>query len=197
MGRLDEACAALERSISIKPNYRALNNLATIHYQEGQCRDAADTYEQALLHDDRDYRIWGNLGSAYRKLGEAGLSDACYERAIEKAEQLLAVNEHDPVILMDLAGYLVTRGEYGRVVELVDRALAVAPSDTRVILDAAHIFEITGERDRALEVAARALRLGLRDQLEAVDDLDELILDERYGRLTNELQVAERRQGRT
>jgi tetratricopeptide (TPR) repeat protein len=186
MGRLDEACAALERSTAIKPNYRALNNLATIHYQEGQYREAADTYEQALLYDDRDYRVWGNLGSAYRQLGDTELSDARFNRAIEKAERFLAVNQRDPVILMDLAGYFVTQAEYGRVVELLDRALALAPSDVDVLLDAVHIFEITGERERALEVAARAIEHGLRHRIEGVADLDELILDERYKRLVSE-----------
>lgn len=186
MRRLDEACATLERSIAITPNYRALNNLATIHYHEGQYRDAADTYEQALLHDDRDYRVWGNLGSAYKQIDETELSDARYERAIEKAEQLLMVNRRDPLILTDLAGYLVTRAEYARVVQLLDRALALAPSDVVVLLDAVHILEITGRRDKALEVAARALELGLRDQIEANGDLDELIDDERYRRMVAE-----------
>jgi len=186
MGRMDEACEALERSITIKPNHRAYNNLATIHYQEGQYEDAADMYEKALMHDDRDYRVWGNLASSYRQLDRQELADARYRKAIEKAERLLTVNPRDPALLTNLAGYYVTQAEYSRVVELLDRALAIAPSDTRVILDAVHIFEITGERERALDVAARAIEQGLRDRIEAVDDLNELILDGRYQRMIAE-----------
>jgi tetratricopeptide (TPR) repeat protein len=180
MGRLDEACAESERSLAIKPNWRALNNLAAFHYSQGNYADAAEMFERALLHDDRDYQIWGNLGSAYRKLGETELSDARYRQAIEKAERLLTVNRRDAGVLTDLAGYYVARADYGRAVQLLDRGLALAPSDTRVVMDAVHIFEIAGEREKALEAAARALKLGLRERIEAVDDLDELIVDERY-----------------
>jgi hypothetical protein len=73
-----------------------------------------------------------------------------------------------------------------RSVELLDRALVLAPTDTRVILDAIHIFEITGERNKAPEVAARAIELGLREQIQAVDDLEELILDRRYKQMITE-----------
>jgi hypothetical protein len=55
-----------------------------------------------------------------------------------------------------------------------------------VILDAIHIFEITGERNKAPEVAARAIELGLREQIQAVDDLEELILDRRYKQMITE-----------
>ena len=186
MGRIDDACAALEKSIAIKPNHRAYNNLATIHYGEKQYEDAAAMYEKALMYDDRDYRVWGNLAYSYSKLGKQELADACYERAIEKAERFLTVNPRDPAVLTNLAGYYVPQAEYRRVVKLLDRALLLAPSDARVLLNAVHIFEIIGERGRALEVAALALEHGLRDRLEAVDDLDELIQDERYRRLIDE-----------
>jgi tetratricopeptide (TPR) repeat protein len=186
MGRLDEACAASEKSLAIRPNGRALNNLAAFHYQQGNYADAAEMFERALLHDDRDYRIWGNLGSAYRQLGEADLSDARYKTAIGKAERFLTVNRRDPAILTKLAGYYVTQGQYGRVVELLDRALVMAPSDVDVLMTAVHVFEITGERERALEAAARALEHGLQARIEREPDLDELILDERYRRLIEE-----------
>lgn len=187
MGRVDEACAACEKSLAIKPNKRALNNLAIIYYKEGKFADAAEMLERTLLHDDRDYRVWGNLGGAYRKLGELERSDACYERAIEMAERFLTVNRRDAAILTNLAGYYVPQAEYGRAVELLDRAVTLAPSDTRVLLAAIHTYEIAGERKKALYAGDRALRLGLREQIESIDDLDELIRDPRYRRMLDEL----------
>jgi serine/threonine-protein kinase len=187
MERLDDACAACEKSVAIKPNFRAYNNLGVFYYEKGEYADAAAMFERALLYDDRDYRVWGNLANAYRQLGRTESADAAYEVAIEKAERYLAVNQRDPAILTHLAGYYMTQGEYERTVELLDRAIALAPSEVPILKHAIRVYEMMGLRYSALDVARRLLEPGFRPWIEADPDLQELILDERYKRMVDEI----------
>jgi tetratricopeptide (TPR) repeat protein/TolB-like protein len=188
MGRLDDACWACEKSLAITPNFRAYNNLGAFHYKKREYADAAAMFELALLYDDRDYRVWGNLADAYRQLGKTELSEDRYRVAIEKAERFRTVNERDPAIVTHLAGYYMTQAEFGRTEQLLDSAIALAPSDVPVLKDAIRVYEMLGLRRKALDVASLLLELGFREWIEADSDLQELILDERYKRMVDEMQ---------
>lgn len=187
MGRFDDACRACEKSVAIKPNFRAYNNLGAFHYKKREYADAAAMFEHALLFDSRDYRVWGNLAGAYRQLGKTELADAAYGTAIEKAERYLRINQRDPAVLTHLAGYYMARADYGRTEELLDRAIELAPSDVPVLRHAIRVYEMMGRRRRAIGVARRLLELGSQEWIEADPDLQELILDERYQRMVDEI----------
>lgn len=74
-GRLDEARASFERSIAVDPqHYRALTNLGNVALEEQRTDDAIAFYQQALKVNDNFANAHHNLGVAYRRKGQLGLS---------------------------------------------------------------------------------------------------------------------------
>ncbi|MBM4119129.1 tetratricopeptide repeat protein, partial [bacterium] len=70
-GRLDLARPALERSLAIKPNYRAYTNLAAVDYREGKYEQAVTRLRAALAIHEHDYRVWGNLAATLMRLPDS------------------------------------------------------------------------------------------------------------------------------
>jgi serine/threonine-protein kinase len=113
-GRRDEARGMFERSLALKPSYAAYSNLGTIAFGLGNWGEAVALYEHALALDDRDYQVWGNLGSAAHWLGGALQRErSAFSRAIALAERGLEVNPKDTEVLADIASYRAMLGEAG------------------------------------------------------------------------------------
>jgi tetratricopeptide (TPR) repeat protein len=159
--------------------------LGTLYFYEARYKEAAQMYEKALQINDRDYRVWGNLGSAYHRIrGEEKKTQSAYRRAAEIAEALRRVNAPDAHLLADLSEYHLKLGEKQNGLRLLGQALRLAPGDTRVLVRAADIFEGSGQRDQALRCLDKALKLGYSAKLiERWPDLQQLRTDPRYVRL--------------
>jgi serine/threonine protein kinase/Flp pilus assembly protein TadD len=185
LDRWDDAREAFERSLAIEKSDNAFSNLGTLYFYEARYKEAAQMYEKALQINDRDYRVWGNLGSAYHRIrGEEKKTQSAYRRAAEIAEALRRVNAPDAHLLADLSEYHLKLGEKQNGLRLLGQALRLAPGDTRVLVRAADIFEGSGQRDQALRCLDKALKLGYSAKLiERLPDLQQLRTDPRYVRL--------------
>ncbi len=181
-GRDKEAIAALERSIALRPSYRAASNLAVIVFSEGRFADAARAYEKALEFDTSDYRVWRNLGiSYYWAPGERPKAASALTRALGLGEKQLAVNPRDAALLVDLADCHALLGHAAQTRELLKRGLALAPDDVEVQYTAAGAFEQIGDRETALRWIKRALAAGYaRSGVEDDPGLAALRADPRY-----------------
>ena len=92
-GRAEEAAAALERSLALQPTDRAASNLGVLEFERGRYAEAARAFGRALALDDRDYRVWRNLGLSYRWApGEREKARPAFERALVLGEEQLLVN---------------------------------------------------------------------------------------------------------
>jgi len=185
LGRWTDARKMWERSLEIEPNYAAYSNLGILHHIEMRYGDAARMYEKALELDNRNYRVWGNLASAYYWMpGERGRALATYQRAAQMAEEERKVNPHDPEVLSDLAEYYAMIRERTRALSHVQQALSLASDDIEVMASAGLVYELLGERDRALEWVGKALEHGYpRAQIERLPELQQLRADPRFQRL--------------
>ena len=71
----------------------ALQNLGVIHHQEGEWKQALDTYQEALAHAEaeqqtgRVMQLCGNLGNLWRYLGELGRAREILTHGLELAVQ--------------------------------------------------------------------------------------------------------------
>ncbi|MBI3280743.1 MAG: protein kinase [Acidobacteria bacterium] len=151
---------AYRKSIAIAPSYPAYSNLAGVYYNAGDYLNAAAAYEKALQINDRDYRPWGGLASAYTAAGMPEKARAALERAARILEVETARNPNDAVIQGYLASYYAKLGNRDKAVTRIESALALAPTDQRALYMAALTYEELGDRGAALKWLKAALDAG-------------------------------------
>ena len=182
LDRWNDAKEMFKRSVNIEPNYKAYSNLATIYFYEEQYSDAARMYDKALQIDDNDYRVWGNLASAYHRTpDEHDKMYHAYQRAVTIAEEQMKVNPRDPDLLSHLAIYNAMIGEHARARGLLKQVVDLEPDNPEVIFRIGDTYEHLGNREMALEWIGKALDSGYPLALiENEAGLTELRKDERF-----------------
>ena len=188
LDRRGDALAMYEKALALKPNQNTFSNVGALHFQDGRFREAAQAYEHALALDDHDYRVWGNLATAYLLLDEErGKIAAAFRKAAALAEQESRVNPRDLQVLADLAGYCGLLGDRDRGLALLAVVIAQSPSEAELLATVGESYEDCGQRDRAIEWLARAIQAGYpRSRLENSPALAELRRDPQFTRMLNE-----------
>lgn len=182
--RYGEAEDAFKKSISIEPTYRLYNNLATLYFDRKRFGDAIPVYEKALAVNDRDYRVWANLASAFYWSGRRDSANAEFTRTIRLAEDQRAVNPKDATVLSDLADYYSMVGKKAEALGLIKESLALAPEDVEVIGKAVDVYEKVGQRAEAISWMRAGLKKGIqKEEFEDDPELNELRADKRYQEL--------------
>jgi len=186
---LEEAKEMYLKSLAIKETYRAANNLAILYYSERLYPEAARMYERALKQNDHDYRLWGNLASAYYWTNdERDKSIPTVKKAIELAEEQRKINPRDPYIISDLANYYSDSGDQESALSLTHKVLDMAPDDMKILYGAAVVYEKLGDRDGALHWLERAIKSGHPwSDIEQQPDFQDLIADPRYMELKTKI----------
>ena len=184
LGRYAEAEDAFKKSIAIQPTYRLYSNLATLYIARKQFGSAIPVYERALALNDRDYRVWANLASAYYWTGQRDSARRRFERTIELAEAQRSLNPKDATVLSQLADYYSMVGKKAEALTLIKASLSLAPEDLEVIASAVDVYEMVGQRGDAIFWTGEALKKGmLKEEFENDPELKELRADRRYQEL--------------
>ncbi|MCI0596445.1 MAG: tetratricopeptide repeat protein [candidate division Zixibacteria bacterium] len=182
-GRPSDAEEMFKRSLAIEPDAATYSNLGTLYFFEvGRYAEAARMHEKALEIDSGDYRIWGNLASAYYwSPGERAKARAAYQRAVRLAEETLAANSRDAAHVSHLARFYAMLGEENRALPLLEQSLTLAVDDPDVLARAGGAYEQLGRREKALECIRRALEKGYPlKTVEQSPGLAKLRLDPRF-----------------
>jgi tetratricopeptide (TPR) repeat protein len=141
-------------------------------------------YEKALALNDRDYRVWANLASAYYLTGQRDSARKRFERTIELAEAQRSLNPKDATVLSELADYYSMVGKNAEALTLIQASLSLAPEDLEVIARAVDIYEMVGQRGEAIVWMGKGLKRGiLKEEFENDPDLKGLRGDRRYQEL--------------
>ena len=180
--RWTDARKIWERALQIAPSYVTYSNLGTLYFMEKRYADAAQMFEKALEIKDRDYRVWGNLASAYYWMaGERDKGLDTYQRATEMAEEQRAINPQDLGVVSDLAEYYAILGKRTMALPLVEQALAAEPDNIEIMVTAGLVYEELGEREMALQWIAKGLENGYPISLiETLPELQQLLADPRF-----------------
>ena len=164
--RYHDAASMFERSLAIMPTFPAYSNLGTLYFTLGRYLDSARNFERALEIDDRDYRVWHNLASAYRWIpGETEKGRSAFERAAKMGEAELRVNSRRPGLLINLADCYSMIGQTQRARDLLAQALTIGLDGAQAMFAASQVYEQLGDRDHALEWIAQALKNGYPEDL--------------------------------
>jgi len=185
INRFDMAQQMWRKSVDMSPNYAACSNLGSMYYFAGQFDSAAAMYSMALGLEDHDYRLWGNLASAYGQIDTCEAQAAAANReAIKRGEKIREVNPNDAVLLSELAMFYLNDGYQSRALLYTEEALALAPSNNDVLVSAGFVYEKIGDRKRAMELIGGAIRRGFpREALEGLPELERLFADAHFDSL--------------
>ncbi len=184
-GRYEEAERALRQSLAIETTAEAYSNLGTLYFFQRRYADAVPAMEKAIELGKSNYLIWGNLAEAYLQIPTlAGKAPQAYRRAIELAEQQLAVNFRDAQLRARLATYWAKLGEKKKALAEIDQARRLAPVSANVLFRSALVYELTGKRGSALDALEAAVQNGYSiEEVRNAVDLAGLRKHPRYQRL--------------
>jgi tetratricopeptide (TPR) repeat protein len=160
-GKTQQAEESLRKSLSIEPNYRAYTNLETLFFSQGRYSDSAAMFERATQLNDRDPRVWRNLGDAYHWApDQRSKAGPAYERAAELLVSQRKISPNDPNLMTELALCYSMLGKQQEAVALIGSAAAQSPSDPEIQFRAAEIYEQGGDHSTAIKKLALAVRMG-------------------------------------
>jgi tetratricopeptide (TPR) repeat protein len=124
-GRLDEAIAAYDRALALRPDY------ASAHNNLGMVLQAQEKYVNALGHFREAVRLDANNVQAHRNLAwhlatDSGTDIKTAREAVAAAERAAALTDRrDAHVLDALAASYAAVGEFDRAVSAAERAMAM------------------------------------------------------------------------
>jgi serine/threonine protein kinase/tetratricopeptide (TPR) repeat protein len=161
LGRDDDAVAALQHAIEIKPSADVYNNLGTILFYRGRYQDSVPAFEKAVALGANNFDSWASLADAYRWTpGDPEKAKQAYRTAIGMVREEIVKHPDQMDLRADLALYLAKSGDKSHAVEelrLVDWQHSKDPS---VIYVSAVTYELCGNRDKALDSLLTAVKAG-------------------------------------
>jgi tetratricopeptide (TPR) repeat protein len=180
-GQYQEAVDALQKSIALRPTFDDYGNLAAAYFYLRRYEESADTLDQAMKIDDRDWQNWGNLGDAlYQIPSRRAEALNAYRKAIDLALARLGVNPRDASVLAFTADYYAMLDKEKEAKDHLARALALAPTNGDVLFRAAILYNHFGEVQKTLTCLHRAVEAGYsRTVIRDTPDFDRLRSDGR------------------
>jgi TolB-like protein/Tfp pilus assembly protein PilF len=180
--RYDEAEREFQAAIALDPQlFEAKYFYARTCFQQGKLEDAARFFEEACrVREDYQARFFAAQSlAALQRNAEA---EAAYRRALEVAEDHLALNPDDPRAATMCAVSLCRLGEPEEGLRWAERALQVDPEDAGVRYNVACLYAVDRQTDRAISCLEEAIERGFwrRDWIEQDPDLDSLRDDPRF-----------------
>ena len=186
MNRYDDARRLLQRSLDIRPNSTALNNLGASYFYEKRYAEAVPVLEQAVELGPVTPAHLGNLARMYRLTPAlASRAPAMYQRAFALADTLLQVNPRDADTLADVAWLRAETGDRAAALKALNAAVAVAPGSAAVLFRAVLVHELTGDRAKAIEAYRSLAATGtLLEEIRRRPELEALQSDPRFKEAT-------------
>jgi eukaryotic-like serine/threonine-protein kinase len=171
----DRALVAYRQANAITPRPTAFSNIGTIHYSRAEYPQAVDAYRSAIALQPKEATTHRNLADALWMAGDQPAAVVEYERAIELANDALAVN---PKAARYPALVAYCHAKIGRIAtarQLVARIVSESPDDSDAIYKQGVIEALAGNRARAITLVRQALSMGYSQALvESDHDLDSL-----------------------
>ena len=169
-GDFKHAAEAWERSLEVKPTLVAYANTGSMYFFLGDFDRAADRYAMAANLAPNDYQMWGNLADAYYfSEDKKSAAAVVYKRALDLAEQRVAINANDPDALSDVAYYYSRLDERDKASAINAEALEQWPDNMYVYYNSALIHARFGETNEALTSLEHAVELEYQRELLPLD----------------------------
>jgi tetratricopeptide (TPR) repeat protein/predicted Ser/Thr protein kinase len=161
LGRDDDATAALQHAIEVKPNPDVYANLGTILFYQGKYDESVPAFEKAVALNANNFENWGNLGDAYRwSSGKKDKAKAAYQQAIQLVREEIVKSSTQIDLKSDLSMYLAKSGDKGAALQALEPVEEARSKDPTVLYDSAVVYELCGQRGKALNSLLAAVQGG-------------------------------------
>jgi tetratricopeptide (TPR) repeat protein/predicted Ser/Thr protein kinase len=161
VGRDDDAAAALQRALEIKPSADVYNNLGTIRFYQGHYAEAVPAFEKTVQLAANSFDNWGNLGDAYRwTTGNEAKAKQAYQTATRLVREEIAKHPDQLVLHADLAMYLAKSGDKQKALQELKPVEEAKTKDPTILYLSSLVYEICGERQKALDALAASVQAG-------------------------------------
>jgi Flp pilus assembly protein TadD len=168
-GDPDGALGAFRHSVALEETAPAVANLGTLQFYLGRFDEAAASFERATRLAPASFEVWMNLGDAYRwSTSRKGEAAGAYGKAIELAQQQLAVNPTNDALRPRLAMALAKNGDLSGADRELRLALSVQGT-AEALYAAGLVAAIAGRKDEAVSLLQRAVAAGYDRDLLARD----------------------------
>ena len=162
LGEYDEARKNFEKTIELDPRVSALTNMASVEFNAGNFQKAIEWNRRALTMHEKSYRVWGNIGSAYLKLGKQAEAEAAYRRASELVKNELQVNPTSGALFSYLAHYQAGLKLRDDAVANIHKSETYEPKDPDVYSRNAETWMDLGDEGRAEAALRKATENGFK-----------------------------------
>jgi tetratricopeptide (TPR) repeat protein len=177
-GLFTEAEGALTLGYNLGRTPLAALNLGVLYYSEQRYANALPFFELSLTKES-DSITYKDLGDVYRKLGRRNDSIRAYNKALEAAEQEVALaprNSYSRALIGEISAFL---GNRRRAEFELSQALALDPGNATVKFESVIAYEVMAERSKALTLLEDAPSY-LLGQISRSPDAKELSQDPRF-----------------
>jgi protein O-mannosyl-transferase len=150
-GQIEEAATHFRAALAIRPDDLPGNlNLGAYEHGHGNLPAAIERYQMVAQHAaDVSLRAiaYGNLGSAYRQMGDLTKAKQCFNTALQ-------LSPDRPMAMIGLGLIAERNGDPSEAVRQYSRAMAVQPTDVGFLL-LAHALQQEGRSDEAKAILER------------------------------------------
>ena len=173
-----EAEQFLRKSIALEPSYPAYANLGYLYIQEHKYLDAEDVLNRALLLNDKNYLVWGNLAFAYECLKDNQKAGKAQDREIALLEQAAQDAPRDAIVQSNLGLLYAKKKLREKAISRIQSSLALSSDDAVVLANVGQAYEDLGDRTQALQYIEKSLQKGFAlADLKNIPDLRGLLAD--------------------
>jgi len=160
-GRDDDAAAAFQHALQVKPTAEAYNNLGTFRFYQGHYAEAVPAFEKTVQLGANGFDNWGNLGDAYRWTpGDESKAKSAYETAIRLVREATAKHPDQLDLRADLAMYLAKDGQKQAALQALQPVEQSQTRDPNLLYNSAVVYELCGSRSKALGALGAAVKAG-------------------------------------
>jgi tetratricopeptide (TPR) repeat protein len=156
LGRVQEAAAAFETALSLRPDFgRAWEILGIVNGQLGRSTEALGCFERLCALSPRS-------ASAYNYRGMALVELYRFEEAVASFREALRLDPKFAPSLVAMADPLSTLGRHEEALAAYEDALKIAPQNAQAELGRGDILQILGRIDEAVAAYRRVIALAPR-----------------------------------
>ncbi|MEQ8692931.1 MAG: tetratricopeptide repeat protein [Pseudomonadales bacterium] len=129
LGQVEQAKQTWQRSLAIDDaNIYAHSGLGILHFYAGNAQEAITHQRRSTELSPMDHRKWGHLGEAYAAYGARDDTEQALSRAIELAEQELAVNPQNWEASGLLARYYALLQRHDKAADYIELTFRLNPA---------------------------------------------------------------------
>ena len=150
-GKLDEAIAAYNKALSIKPDHAdAYNNMGNALKDQGKLDEAIAAYNKALSIKPDHAEAYNNMGNALEDQGKLDEAIAAYNKALSiKPDHAEAYN--------NMGNALKEQGKLDEAIAAYNKALSIKPDYAEAYYNMGVTLQEQGKLDEAIAAYNKAL----------------------------------------